>query len=230
MKYALFFLIFCGLTPSSLFAQKLFESRVASIFVSEQFINEQLAGHLAKSDLVRNLNIKLDPVSKKMILLGDFRLPLDDIRAIGIERNLADFKFQLSILPKISPQKHLILEFPISETYFYQANSRNPKRDRVVIPVQLLSLGLAATRGYLAALSGDFSTFDRKSAKLKALLRGVKQTLVTENNPDAQEALVSEKKSLELQIQSTELERTNFTRTSKTLNSIFAFSGKKISI
>lgn len=227
MKHAIFLLILCGLTPFSVLAQTLHESRVASIFVSEQFINEQLAGHLAKSDLVRNLRIKLDPRSQKMIMLGDFRLPLDDIRAIGIEKNLADFKFQLSILPKISPQKQLVLEFPISETYFYQANSKNPKRDRVVIPVQLLSLGLAATRGYLAALSGDFSTFDRKTAKLRALLRGVKQTLATEKNPDALEVLNSEKKSLELQIASTELERTNFTRTSKTLNSIFAFSGEK---
>lgn len=195
--------------------------------MSEQFINEQLSSHLTKSNLIRELKIKLDPVTKKMFLHGDFQLPLDDMRAIGIERNLANFKFQLSILPKISRRKHLILEFPISETYFYQANSKNPKRDRVVIPVQLLSLGIAATRGYLAALSGDFSTFDRKTAKLNALLKGVKMTLKTEKNPDAVEVLTSEKKSLELQIASTELERDNFKRTSKTLNSIFAFSGEK---
>lgn len=162
-----------------------------------------------------------------MFLHGDFQLPLDDIRAIGIERNLATFKFQLSILPKISRRKNLILEFPISETYFYQANSKNPKRDRVVIPVQLLSLGLAATRGYLAALSGDFSSFDRKAAKYKALLRGVKQSIATEKNMDALEVLKSERKSLELQIASTELERENFARTAKTLNTIFAFSGEK---
>jgi hypothetical protein len=227
MKHAIFLTLICSFLTTSLFAQNLFESKVASIFVSEQFINEQLAGHLAKSDLVRNLRIKLDPTTKKMVMLGDFRLPLDDIRAIGIERNLADFKFQLSILPKISPQKHLVLEFPISETYFYQANSKNPKRDRVVIPVQLLSLGLAATRGYLAALSGDFSSFDRKTAKYRALLKGVKQVLATEKNPDALEVLKSEKKSLELQIASAELERENFARTSKSLNSIFAFSGEK---
>lgn len=213
--------------PMSLFAQDLFESKVASIFISEQFINEQLRDHLAKSNLVRNLKIKLNPVTKKMFLHGDFQMPLDDIRAIGIERDLAKFKFQLAILPKISSTKQLVLEFPISETYFYQANSKNPKRDRVVIPVQLLSLGLAATRGYLAALSGDFSSFDRKKAKLSALLKGVNTTLKTEENPDALEVLRSEKKSLELQIASTDLERSNFARTAKTLNSIFAFSNEK---
>lgn len=223
--FILFFLV--GISPISALAQNLFESRVASIFISEHFINEQINGHLSKSDLVRDLKIKLDPVSKKMFLHGDFHMPLDDIRAIGIERNLAKFKFQLSILPRISPQKHLVLEFPISETYFYQANSKNPKRDRVVIPVQLLSLGLAAARGYLAALSGDFSSFDRKIAKNQALLKGVNLTLKNEKNPDALEVLKSEKKSLELQIASTELERTNFARTAKTLNTIFAFSGEK---
>lgn len=195
--------------------------------MSEAFINEQLAGHLSKSDLVQNLKMKLNPTNNKMFLQGDFQLPLDDIRAIGFERDLARFKFQLSIQPKISPHKHLVLEFPLSETYFYQANSKNPKRDRVVIPVQLLSLGLAATRGYLAALSGDFSTFDRKIAKYKALLKVADKSIATEKNPDALAVLKSGKKSLELQIASTELERENFARTAKTLNTIFAFSGEK---
>lgn len=227
MVHTLLFTLILGCLPVKLNAQTLYESKVASIYVSEEFINEELSSHLAKSELVRNLKIKLDPLSKKMFLHGIFQLPLDDMKAIGIDRHLADFKFQLSILPKISPQKHLILEFPILETYFYQANSKHPMRDRVVIPVQLLSLGLAATRGYLAALSGDFSTFDRKSNKLKALLRGVKLSIATEKNADALDVLTIERKSLELQIASTELERQNFARTAKTLNSIFAFTGEK---
>jgi hypothetical protein len=208
-------------------AQELVQSKVASIYVSESFINEQLESHLAKSDLIRELKMKLDAKTNKMFMHGVFQLPLDDFRAIGIDPQLAQFKFQLSVLPKISQQGHLILEFPISETYFYQAKSKNPKRDRVVIPVQLLSLGLAATRGYLAALSGDFSTFTRKDAKLKALLRGVNRLLSVEKNPDALDVLKSEKKSLELQIASNTLERENFGRTAKTLNSIFAFTGEK---
>lgn len=227
MKHPFILALILGLLPYTLKAQELYDTRVASIFVSEQFINEQLENHLAKSDLVRNLRLKLDPVTNKMFVRGDFHLPLDDMRAIGIEKDLAKFKFQLSILPKISPRKNLILEFPISETYFYQANSRNPDRDKVVIPVQLLSVGLAATRGYLAALSGDFTTFDRKEAKLKALLRGVNKNIETETNEDALAVLKNEKKSLELQIASTQLERENFARTAKTLNSIFAFSDEK---
>lgn len=218
-------ILLIGLITSYSHAQELFESKIGSIYISEGFINEQLASHLANSELVRNLKVKLDPKTSKMFLHGDFRLPLDDIRAVGIDKNLADFKFQLSILPKISKTKNLVLEFPISETYFYQANSKNPKRDRVVIPVQLLSLGLAATRGYLAALSGDFSTFERKKAKNIALLNGVKKLLLTEKNTDAIEVLKNEKKSLELTIASIDLERERFKRTSKALNSIFAFSG-----
>jgi hypothetical protein len=141
MIYKLLTFLVLSVLALPLFAQPLYESKVGSIFVSEAFINEQLAGHLAKSYLVRNLKMKLEPQSGKMFLQGDFILPLDDIRAIGIEKDLAKFKFQLSILPKLTPNKHLLLEFPISETYFYQANSKNPRRDRVVIPVQLNSGG-----------------------------------------------------------------------------------------
>lgn len=227
MIYTFLTLIISTCLTVRLYAQTHVESKVASIFVSEAFINEQLAGHLAKSDLVQNLKMKLDAKTNKMFLQGDFQLPLDDMRAIGIERDLARFKFQLSIQPSISPHKHLVLEFPLSETFFYQANSKNPKKDRVVIPVQLLSLGLASTRGYLAALSGDFSTFDRKTAKYKALLRVANQSIAIEKNPDALAVLKSGKKSLELQIASTELERENFGRTAKALNSIFAFSTEK---
>lgn len=227
MNKVLILNIFLCFSTLNLYAQDLFENKVASIYVSEQFINEQLAGHLAQSDLIKNLQMKLDPKTSQMVIHGDFQLPLDDIRAIGIDKNLGLFKFQLSIIPRVSPHKHLVLEFPLSETYFYQANSRNPQKDRVVIPVQLLSVGLAATRGYLAALSGDFSSFDRKTAKLRALLKGVNRNLKTETNADAIAVLKSEKKSLELQIASTELERENFARTSKALNSIFAFTGEK---
>ncbi|MFL5785466.1 MAG: hypothetical protein ACJ76H_12685, partial [Bacteriovoracaceae bacterium] len=227
MKNVLFFAILWMQFCSVVFSQELFESKVGSIYISESFINEQISGHITKSDMLHGLKLKLDPKTHKMYLYGDFRLPLDDIRAIGIEKHLADFKFQLSILPQISPERHLVLEFPISETYFYQANSKNPLRDRVVIPTQLLSLGLAATRGYLAALSGDFSTFDRKAAKNRALLAGVRKLIATEKNPDALEVLNSEKKSLELNLASIDLERSRFERTAKTLNSIFAFAGEK---
>jgi len=227
MKTIISLALLWGAFSFSICAQEMFETKVASIYISEQFVNEQLAGHLANSDLVKNLKMKLDPKSGQILLHGDFQLPLDDIRAIGIEKDLGLFKFQLSILPKVSRRKHLVLQFPLSETYFYQANSKNPKRDRVVIPTQLLSLGLASTRGYLAALSGDFSSFDRKTDKYKALLRGVTQNLKTETNQDAIAVLKSEKKSLELQIASTELERENFARTSKSLNSIFAFTSEK---
>lgn len=224
MIKAFFLAILCAFSAH---AEQLFEYKIGSIYISETFINEEINQHIAKSELLRNLKLKLDPKTNKMFLHGDFRLPLDDIRAIGIDRHLADFKFQLSILPQISPQKHLVLEFPIAETFFYQASSKNPAKDRVVIPVHLLSLGIAATRGYLAALSGDFTTFDRKAAKNRALLQGVKKLLATEKNPDAIEYLNSEKKSLELTLAGIELERAQFARTAKTLNSIFAFTGEK---
>lgn len=229
MKTAFFLTFLCGIFSPfvSYSADQMFEQKIGSIYLSETFINEQLGSHISNSDLISHLKVALDHKTSKMVLRGNFRLPLDDIRAVGIDKQLADFKFQLAILPRISPNKNFVLEFPISETYFYQANSKNPNRDRVIIPVQLLSLGLAATRGYLAALSGDFSTFDRKAAKNQALLKGVKKLIATEKNPDALEVLNNEKKSLELSLASIELERVRFARTSKALNSIFAFGGDR---
>jgi len=154
-------------------------------------------------------------------------LPLDDLRAVNIDPALTTFKFQLTIKPRASKHGHLVLEFPFSETYFYQANSKHPDRDRVVVPVQLLSLALASARGYLAALSGDFSSFDRKSNKIKALLKGVNRSIAEETNPDAKLALTNEKKSLELQLEALPIERSQLEATSKTITNILSFTGEK---
>lgn len=201
--------------------------RVASILLSETFINEQLAKHLSKSELLKNLKMDLDTENDKLFLRGTLQLPSDDFQAMGMDPSIAQFKFQLTVKPRISRRGHLILEFPLQETFFYQANSKNPERDRVVIPVQLVSFGLASARGYLSALSGDFSTFERKTAKINALLKGVKRSLAEETNADAIAVLKNEKRSLELSLESTLLQREQFERTSKTLNNIMGFTGEK---
>jgi hypothetical protein len=82
-------------------------------------------------------------------------------------------------------------------------------------------------RGYLAALSGDFSSFERKRAKLNALLKGIKTTLANETNVDAKNVLIREKKSLELQLASSSLEREKFEQTAKTLNRVMGFTSEK---
>lgn len=201
--------------------------RVASIYISETFINEQLASHFANSDLIKEIKANFEPKSNTVFLRGRLQLPMDDFRAMGIDPSLVQFKFQVAVKPSLSVGDYLVLEFPLSETFFYQANSKNSKRDRVVIPVQLLSLGIASMRGYLAALSGDFSSFERKRAKINALLRVTKAAVLSEKNPDAKSALLREKKSLELQLASSILEREKFEQTAKTLNKVLGFTSEK---
>lgn len=201
--------------------------RVASIYISETFINEQLATHFENSDLIKEIKANFEPKRNTIFLRGRLQLPMDDFKAMGIHPNLLQFNFQVAVKPSLSLGDYLVLEFPLSETFFYQANSKNSKRDRVVIPVQLLSLGIASMRGYLAALSGDFSSFERKRAKLSALLRVTKAAVVAEKNEDAKVILKREQKSLELQLASTVLEREKFEQTAKTLSKILGFSSEK---
>ncbi len=205
--------------------------RIASVYISETFINEQIAVHLANSELIKELRAHFDPALNKIIMKGLLQLPLDDHRQLGIHPSMLQFRFQVSIKPSLAQGEYLVLEFPLAETFFYQANSKNPKQDRVVLPTQLLSLGIASMRGYFAALSGDFSSFDRKSAKLSALLRGVKAALATETNEDARAVLVRERKSLELQLAASALEREKFAETAKALSGILGSSeGEKFNL
>lgn len=201
--------------------------RIANIYVSENFINEQIKTFSAKSQLFSDLKLNLDAKTDRLYLSGTFQIPLEEMQTIAMDRSLGKFKFQVAIRPRSEKNGFLRLEFPLEETYFHLANSKNPKRDRVVIPVQLLSLALASTRGYLSALSGDFKMFDRKTAKFEALLRGVNRTLAAEKNPDVQADLKLQKKSLSLQLEAIPIERAQFERTSKSLNNILSLLGQK---
>lgn len=225
MKKQCFAIILILLTSSSHAQQTM--RRVANIYVAETFINEQIKKFSGKSQLLKELRLNMDAKKDHLYLSGRLQLPLDQLQTANIDRTLGDFKFQLTIRPRATKEGHLRLEFPLSETYFYLASSKNPQQDRVVVPVQLLSLAVASVRGYLAALSGDFSSFDKKLEKQKSLLRGVKRNIGKEKNEETLIDLNLQKRSLELQIDSLKVERAQLERTAKSLSNVLSFLGEE---
>jgi hypothetical protein len=227
MKFKLFFLL--GLISfndwSSATKSQASPNRIASFYIGQTFINEQLALH-SKSELVKDLNMTLDPASGKILLRGKLQMPTEEMLAVNLDPKLGVFRFQVSIKPELSKNGFLILEFPLSETYFYPAKSRDP-RDRVIVPVQLLSLALASVRGYLAALSGDFSGFDRRTKKLKALITGLDQSIKTQKNEDALEDLRNQRAGLRLQLEAVPIERKQLQDFAKTLDHMMGFTSEK---
>ncbi|KYG66926.1 hypothetical protein AZI86_07830 [Bdellovibrio bacteriovorus] len=208
-------------------ADKVTMRRVASVYVAETFINEQIKKFGGKSELLKDLHLDMDAKKDHLYLTGRLQLPLDLLQTANIDRHQGEFKFQLAIKPRATKEGHLKLEFPLSETFFYQASSRNPNRDRVVVPVHLLSLAVASMRGYIAALSGDFSSFDKKMEKQKIALREVKRNIGKETKEDALIDLGLQKKSIELQIESLKVERLQIERTAKSLANILSFLGEE---
>ena len=208
-------------------ADKVTMRRVASVYVAETFINEQIKKFGGKSELLKDLHLDMDAKKDHLYLTGRLQLPLDLLQTANIDRHQGEFKFQLAIKPRATKEGHLKLEFPLSETFFYQASSKNPNRDRVVVPVHLLSLAVASMRGYIAALSGDFSSFDRKMEKQRTVLREVKRNIVKETKEDALIDLGLQKKSVELQIESLKVERLQIERTAKNLANILSFLGEE---
>lgn len=152
--------------PTHAAAEPEVTSRVASVFVSQDFINEQLKEHL-KAKLLKDTKISMDPKTGDLFFRGILNIPIEEMRAVNLDPKLGAFKFQLTIKLETTKMGHLVLEFPLSETFFYPAESTDPEHDRIIVPVQLISMALASARGYLATLSGDFSSFDRRTEKLK---------------------------------------------------------------
>ncbi|MBS1970746.1 MAG: hypothetical protein JSU04_10580 [Bdellovibrionales bacterium] len=200
--------------------------RVASVFISKAFINEQLKARTVKAPMFKGLKIELDDKSDEMYLLGKIQVPLEEMRTMNVEPGLGEFKFRLTMKPSVTKDGHLVLEFPLQETYFYPASTNGSKNDRIIVPTELLSLGLASARGYLSALSGDMSTYDRKTAKLKSELSALQRDIKNEKDSAKIEDLKLQKKLLDLQIQAVPIERARMEATAKSVNTILAFSGE----
>jgi hypothetical protein len=201
-------------------------NRIASIYISQDFINDQLKLHV-KSDLLKDMSLVLDADHDQILLRGIIQVPVEELRAVNLDPKLGRFRFQVSIHAKSTKHGHLILAFPLDQTYFYPADSKNPKRDRVVIPVQMLSLALASARGYLAALSGDFTGFDRRTAKLEALIKALDAAIASEKNADALDVLKTQRDSLRLQLAAVPLERKQLKTAAKEVEALLGFTGEK---
>jgi hypothetical protein len=202
------------------------ENRIASVFVSQDFINEQLAAH-SKSELVKEMKIVLDPDHNQIFLRGKILVPTEELRAVNLDPKLGVFKFQVTIKLSTTRKGYLVLDFPLDETYFYPANSTDPVHDRVIIPVQMLSLALASARGYLAALSGDFSGFDRRQQKTLALMKALDRTIAQEKNPDALDDLKNQREALRLQLAAMPVERKQLQSAAKEVGHMLGFTGEK---
>jgi hypothetical protein len=200
--------------------------RIASFFISEDMINQLLKENL-KARILQDVVITLDPQNNQIVARGLLKIPTEDLKAINIEKGLGDFRFQLAIRLKTTRHGHLIFIFPLDQTFFYPADSKDPQKDRVVVPVQLLSLALASARGYLAIMSGDFSGFDRKTQDLKHQLADIDKQLTASKDPDEREGLVNDRKSVEIQLEAIPLERKQGEKLAKQMAHILGFVGEK---
>lgn len=201
-------------------------NRIASFSISEDMINQLLKQYL-HTPFLQDASVSLDPEKDEIALRGLMKIPADELKAINVEKGLTDFRFQLAIKLKTTRRGHLILIFPLNQTFFYPAESTHPDQDRVVIPVQLLSLALASARGYLATFSGDFSGFDRQTQALQRQIADLDHQIAASTDPDEQEALQYDRKSLEIQLEAIPVQRKQAEKTAKKMANILGFVGEK---
>jgi hypothetical protein len=201
-------------------------NRIASVFLSQDFINE-LLNQKVKSDMFKDVKIELDPANGQIFARGTLKVPVEELRAINLDKGLGAFKFQVTIKPKTTKQGHLILVFPLDETFFYPADSSDPAHDRVIVPVQLLSVAIASARGYLAALSGDFSGFDRRTRRLQAQIAALDRGIPEAPAGDDREDLKNERRGLQLQLEAIPIERHQLQGLAKSLEKMIGFAGEK---
>lgn len=201
--------------------------RVASIGISQDFLNEQIRAHLKPGGVVREANVTFEVEHDEIVLHGLAQVPIEELRAVNLEPNMGKFRFQVAIELKVSKKGHLVLDFPMHQTYFWPAESKNSEQDRVEVPVQMLAIALASARGYLAALSGDFGGFDRQTKKLEAQARALDHSIKHETDKDVLDDLKTQREALRLQLEAIPIERKQLQGLAKEFAAVLAFTGEK---
>jgi hypothetical protein len=213
--------------PSEQLGANPFQARVATVYIAESFINEQFRRRLSNFELVKDLHMQLDPDSKRIFLGGLLRVPEVEMRSINLDPQQGEFRFRASLRARATPEGYLILEFPLNETYFYPKSSKGLESDRVIVPVQLMPLAVASIRNYLAALSGDFSSFDRRTHTIRVVIQSYEKARAATNDPGERDYWSNQIASYNLQLQAVPIERRQLERMSKDLGPMVDFLSAK---
>lgn len=204
-----------------------FQARVATVYIAESFINEQLRQRLSKLELVQDLRMRLDPDGGRIFFEGLLRVPEVEMRSINLDPQQGEFRFRASLRARATPEGYLLLEFPLNETYFYPKSSQGLEADRVIVPVQLMPLAIASLRNYLAALSGDFSGFDRRTHTIRIVIRSYEKARAATNDPLERDYWTNQIASYNLQLQALPIERRQLEQMSKHLGPLMDFLSAK---
>ncbi|MBI4346340.1 MAG: hypothetical protein HY553_05770 [Elusimicrobia bacterium] len=203
------------------------EGRLASVFLSEDLINE-VVGDVVQTEAVRNLTVSFQTSKQRILVRGTLKVPADVLRRYNLEdAKVPDFKFVMTVEAKTTKEGYLILVFPMQETTFWRADSKDPAVDRVVVPVQFVELALASVRGYLGVLSGDYSSFDRRAASIRQKKADVDRRVAAAKDSEVKAELMDESASLDLEQQALPIERRRAERAAKKFGSVLGFVGEK---
>jgi hypothetical protein len=176
---------------------------------------------------VKDLRMQLDPDSRRIFLEGLLRVPEVEMRSINLDPKQGEFYFRASLRARATPEGYLVLEFPLNETYFYPRESRGLESDRVIVPVQLMPLAIASIRNYLAALSGDFSGFDRRTRSIRVVIQSYEKARAATTDPGERDYWTNQIASYKLQLQAVPIERKHLERMSKDLGAMVNFLSEK---
>jgi hypothetical protein len=177
--------------------------------------------------VVKDLHMQLDPDSKRIFLEGLLRVPEVEMRSINLDPQQGEFRFRASLRARATPEGYLILEFPLNETYFYPKSSQGLESDRVIVPVQLMPLAIASIRNYLAALSGDFSGFDRRTHTIRVVIQSYEKARAATDDPGERDYWANQIASYKLQLQAVPIERRQLEQMSKHLGPMMDFLSAK---
>lgn len=200
--------------------------RLASVFVSDDLLGAILTSHLS-GPLLQNINLDFDADRQEVQATGQLRLPADGLQDLNMDpKSVPDLRFKLSMQFKTTAEGYIAVIFPLEETYFYPVGSKQPERDRVIVPVQLLDVILNAARGYFSVLSGDLSGYDKRAAALQRSIALLDRTIAKVNDPDEKAALVDQRAQLALKLQAIPIEKRQAEREARKLGGALTFVGK----
>jgi len=150
---------------------------VLDVALSEEFLNSVIKKYIPRDGILTSLYLAFNESRNGLIIRGKITLPKEAMAEYGLPEEIGTLGFQSAVGIRITKRGFLGLVFSNDLTSVWPGDITSPTTSqRLKVPAGFLQMSVARARVFLAILSGDYSSYERRSDVLKeGLVKAEKQ-------------------------------------------------------
>jgi len=137
---------------------------VLDVALSEVFLNNVIKRYIPRDGMLTNLHLAFNTSRNGLNIRGKIKLSKETMAEYGLPDEIGTLGFQSAVSIKITKRGYLGIIFSDNLTSVWPGDITNPtSSQRLKVPRGFLKMTVGRARIFLATLSGDYSSYERRS-------------------------------------------------------------------